>query len=101
MGYSQTKVLDLDIYPGSMQGGIRCRYKKDHANAPMYPCDKWTKVQTPVSFKEAMNSGKKIATIEEPFYYHLPWVWLGLLQTKGITKALELINGKWLIKDGD
>jgi YHS domain-containing protein len=60
----------------------------------------WTKVQEPVDFMTAINSGKRIKA-ESYTYYYSTEEWLKELKLITFNIALKLINGKWLIEDGE
>lgn len=59
----------------------------------------WTKVQTPVDFMTAVNSGKRIRPNNSCYGYMNLKDILCMLASLPESKAVSLINGEWLIEE--
>ncbi len=65
----------------------------------LYLTTNWELVQEPVTFMEAINSGKRIKPVNWKTYQTLRVI-LDNLKCREYSDQVETINGKWFIEDG-
>lgn len=95
VGQNDSSILYADM------DTLRCIDKKNKIETHIYLTDKWILVQQPVSFIEAINSGKQIRCEgwTEYRYMSLECVINVLNVEADEEEQRKAINGKWYIKE--
>lgn len=79
--------------------GFNIELTNEQGNPAMFSIgDIWTKVSKPVSFLEAVNSGRYMKLKQWTSYERFEWV-LSNINSKPKTRAIEMINSDWYIDE--
>lgn len=93
LGVDKSGLLSLKYKKESTTIDRNIRITADCDN--FFKPDEWTLIQQPVTFMEAINSGKPI-TSEDGYITNCDPEWI---LSQGMRLTLEKINGKWFIED--
>lgn len=79
---------------------VNCDRCRDGIDGNIKLTDEWQLVQQPVTFMEAVNSGKKIRYEEWDTFYGIKSVF-ETMSYKELSVVREMLNGTWYIEDGE